>query len=56
VVYVPTASEKAQFVDKVRPLKKWFVDKYGDDWLKALEASIAQAKIDIAAEDAVIMQ
>ena len=55
-VYVPTAAEKAQFVEMVQPLKKWFVDKYGDEWLVLLESSIAQAKVDIAAEDAKIMQ
>ena len=51
VVYVPTAAEKAQFVESVQPLKQWYVDKFGDKWLKMLEASIAQAEKEIAAED-----
>jgi tripartite ATP-independent transporter DctP family solute receptor len=55
-VYVPTAEEKAQFVEKVKPLKKWFTDKYGDEWLKALESSIEAAKAEIAAEDAVLLK
>lgn len=55
-VYVPTAVEKAQFVDKVKPLKAWFVKKYGDEWLKALEASIATAEAEIAAEDAKVLR
>jgi len=55
-VYVPTPAEKAQFVEKVKPLKKWFTDKYGDEWLKALEASIEAAKVQIAAEDAALMK
>jgi tripartite ATP-independent transporter DctP family solute receptor len=55
-VYVPTAAEKAQFVEKVKPLKKWFTDKYGDEWLKALEESIAQAEAEIAAEDAAVLR
>ncbi|MGI9422935.1 MAG: TRAP transporter substrate-binding protein DctP, partial [Hyphomicrobiaceae bacterium] len=55
-VYVPTPEEKAQFVEKVKPLKKWFTDKYGDEWLKALEASIEAAKVQIAAEDAALMK
>jgi tripartite ATP-independent transporter DctP family solute receptor len=55
-VYVPTAAEKAQFVEKVQPLKKWFTDKYGDEWLVLLEKSIADAEAEIAAEDAKIMQ
>ena len=56
VVYVPTPEEKAMFVAKVKPLKKWFTDKYGTEWLKVLEDSIAQAKVDIAAEDAAILR
>ncbi len=50
-VYVPTAAEKAQFVQSVKPLKKWYVDKFGDKWLKLLEASIAEAQAEIEAED-----
>ena len=49
VGYVLTA-EKAQFVESVQPLKQWYVDKFGDKWLKMLEASIAQAEKEIAAE------
>jgi tripartite ATP-independent transporter DctP family solute receptor len=55
-VYVPTAAEKALFVEQVKPLKKWFVDKYGDEWLLLLEKSIAKAKVEIAAEDAAILK
>lgn len=55
-VYVPTPEEKAQFVEKVKPLKKWFTDKYGDEWLKALESSIEDAKAEIAAEDASLLK
>jgi tripartite ATP-independent transporter DctP family solute receptor len=50
-VYVPTAEEKAQFVASVAPLKKWYTDKFGDKWLKLLEASIAQAEKEIDEED-----
>lgn len=55
-VYVPNAEEKAQFVEKVKPLKKWFTDKYGDEWLTALESSIEAAKAEIAAEDAALLK
>ncbi|ETX06084.1 MAG: C4-dicarboxylate ABC transporter substrate-binding protein [Candidatus Entotheonella gemina] len=55
-VYVPSAEEKAQFVEKVKPLKQWFVDKYGDHWLNLLEGSIEKAKAEIAAEDAAVLQ
>ena len=50
-VYVPTAAEKAEFVKSVVPLKQWYIDKFGDKWLKLLETSIAQAEKDIAEED-----
>ena len=56
VVYVPTAEEKAQFVAGVQPLKKWFTDRYGTEWLQALEKAIAEAEVEIAAEDARIMK
>ena len=55
VVYVPTPEEKAQFVEKVQPLKKWFTDRYGTEWLEALEQAIADAEAEIAAEDARLM-
>ena len=28
-------------------MKKWFTDKYGDEWLTALESSIEAAKAEI---------
>ena len=56
-IYVPTAAEKAMFVEKARePLKEWYVKKYGDKWLKLLEQAIAQAEKDIAAEDAALLE
>ena len=51
-VYVPTPEEKAQFVEKVQPLRKWFTDRYGTEWLEALEQAIADAEAEIAEEDA----
>lgn len=51
-VYVPTPEEKAQFVESVQPLKQWYVDRFGDKWLKLLEESIAQAQMEIEEEDA----
>jgi tripartite ATP-independent transporter DctP family solute receptor len=55
-VYVPTAAEKAQFVEKVKPLRKWFTDKYGTEWLDLLQKSIAKAEAEIAMEDAAILK
>jgi tripartite ATP-independent transporter DctP family solute receptor len=56
IVYVPTAAEKAQFVDSVKPLKSWYVKNFGEKWLKLLEASIAKAEADIAAEDKALLE
>lgn len=56
VVYVPTTEEKAQFVESVVPLKQWYVDQFGDKWLKLLEASIAQAEAEILAEDKLLLE
>ena len=55
IVYVPTPEEKAQFVKAAAPLKDWYVDKFGDKWLKLLEASIAEAEAEIAAEDKILV-
>ena len=46
-IYVPTAAEKAQFVEAAKPLKDWYVKKYGKEWLNKLEAAIQQAKADL---------
>ena len=44
------------FVEKVQPLRKWFTERYGTEWLEALEQAIADAEADIAAHDARIMK
>jgi TRAP-type C4-dicarboxylate transport system substrate-binding protein len=48
-VYVPTEEEKAEFVSAAKPVWDWYVGKFGDDWLKALQASIDRC---VAAIDA----
>ncbi len=55
-VYVPSAEEKTQFVESVKPLKDWYVERFGDKWLKLLEASIAEAEAEIAEEDMRLLQ
>ncbi|MCY4590947.1 MAG: hypothetical protein OXE86_10415 [Alphaproteobacteria bacterium] len=50
-VYVPSPEEKAQFVAAVQRLKDWYIEKFGDKWLKLLEESIAAAEMEIAEED-----
>ncbi|PON15471.1 hypothetical protein C2W62_23685 [Candidatus Entotheonella serta] len=43
-------------VEKVKPFKQWFVDKYGDCWLELLEGAIEKAQAEIAAEDATVLK
>lgn len=49
-VYVPTAEEKATFIKARDAMKKWFGDKYGDEWVKDFENAIADVEADIANE------
>ena len=55
-VYVPSAAEKAQFVESVAPLRQWYIEKFGDTWLKLLEKSIAEAEAEIVEEDRRLLQ
>ena len=47
-IYVPTAAEKATFVEARDKMKVWFADKYGDKWLKKFEKAVADAESDLA--------
>lgn len=49
-VYVPSPEEKAQFVEAAAPLKGWYKDKFGTEWLDKFETAIAAAKADLAEE------
>ena len=49
-VHVPTAEEKATFLPARDAMKKWFADKYGDEWLTEFETAVAKAESDIKAE------
>ncbi len=40
-IYEPTPEEKAAFIKAAQPLRQWYIDHYGDKWLKILEQAIA---------------
>lgn len=50
-IYVPTAEEKATFLPARDAMKKWFVDQYGDEWLKLFETAVADAEAQVAADE-----
>lgn len=43
-IYVPTAEEKKAFQQAVKPVEQWYVDKYGDRWLKELRSAISDCE------------
>jgi TRAP-type transport system periplasmic protein len=49
-IYVPSAEEKAQFVEAAQPVWTWYKDTYGDEWLDSLQASISGCEEQIAAQ------
>jgi TRAP-type C4-dicarboxylate transport system substrate-binding protein len=51
-IYVPTAEEKKTWVAGQKPVMDWYVGKYGDSWVKAVNDAVARAEQEIASEDA----
>jgi TRAP-type C4-dicarboxylate transport system substrate-binding protein len=49
-VYVPTAEEKAAFQTAAKPMEQWYIDQFGDEWLKKVQAAIGDCETTIAAE------
>ena len=49
-VYVPSAEEKAQFVEAAQPVWDWYRETYGEEWLNVLQASISACEEQIAAQ------
>ena len=41
-IYVPTPSEKAAFKTAAAPVFDWYLNKFGDEWLRKLENVVAQ--------------
>lgn len=49
-VYVPTPDEKKAFQTAAKPMEQWYVDQFGDEWLKKAQAAIKVCEDKIAAE------
>lgn len=47
-IYVPSAEEKKQFQQASSGMRKWYSDKYGNEWLDKLDSAVkdCEAKID----------
>jgi len=52
---VPTAEEKATFLEARDEMKQWFVERHGQEWLDKWQAAIDEAEAEIAAERAKII-
>ena len=49
-IYVPTPEEKKAFQAAVKPVEKWYMEKYGDRWLRELRGAIGDCEKSVAAE------
>lgn len=49
-IYVPTAEEKAAFQEASSGMRKWYSDKYGNEWLDKLDAAVADCSASVDAE------
>lgn len=49
-VYVPTPEEKAEFQRVAAPLRQWYTDKYGTEWLDKLQSAIDTCEKKVDAE------
>ncbi|MSP67497.1 MAG: C4-dicarboxylate ABC transporter substrate-binding protein [Alphaproteobacteria bacterium] len=52
-VYFPTAEERATFFPAAKVVRDWYTGKYGDSWVKQIEASRTRAEAKVVAYDAV---
>ena len=55
-IYVPTAEEKAAFQQASSGMRKWYSDKFGDEWLTRLDAAVAECTTSTDAEFAAANQ
>ena len=55
-IYVPTPEEKKAFQEASSGMRKWYSDKYGDEWLGRLEAAVAECEKTVDAEFAAANQ
>ena len=47
-IYVPSAAEKKAFQAAVKPVERWYVDKYGERWLRELRGAISSCERNVA--------
>ena len=55
-IYVPSAEEKAAFQQASSGMRKWYSDKFGDEWLTRLDAAVADCTASTDAEFAAANQ
>lgn len=46
-VYMPTAADRAKFEESAKPLIKWYVDKYGQEWLDYYLECLKEAEVEV---------
>lgn len=49
-IHVPTPEQKKSFEAGKDPMKKWFVDKYGKEWVEKLESAVSTAAAEVTKE------
>jgi len=49
-IYVPTAAEKAQFIDAGKSSRDWFIGKYGKEWVDILEKAVKEGSDEVEKE------
>jgi TRAP-type C4-dicarboxylate transport system substrate-binding protein len=54
-IATPTPEQRASFVAVRDPLKKWFAEKYGKEWVEKLEKAVADAQVAVAKERDVLI-
>jgi TRAP-type C4-dicarboxylate transport system substrate-binding protein len=54
-IHVPTDDQRKTFTIAKDHMRKWFVDKYGQEWVVKLEKAVATAEAEIAKERAALL-
>ncbi len=55
-IYVPSPEEKKMFQEASSGMRKWYSEKYGDEWLGKLDAAVAACEKTVAGEFAAANQ
>lgn len=48
-IYVPTPEEMDQFREAATPLRQWFTDNYGEEWLTRLDQTVQTCEAEVEA-------